>query len=64
MVTTEKDAVRLPEGFSPPLPLYFLRVEIELLRGAEDFEEAVSRICFPRKAVRSTRPGIEPAIPA
>jgi tetraacyldisaccharide 4'-kinase len=47
IVTTEKDAVRLPDGFESKLPVYFLRLEIEILSGAADFEEAASRICFP-----------------
>ena len=46
IVTTEKDAVRIPEDQEFPLPLYFLRLEIEILRGVEDFDEAVSKICF------------------
>lgn len=48
LVTTEKDAVRLAENYPCPLPLYYLRLEIEILRGAADFDEAVSRICFPQ----------------
>lgn len=47
IVTTEKDAVRLPAGLACPRPLYFLRLEIELIRGAADFNEAVGKICFP-----------------
>ncbi|MGJ3242084.1 MAG: tetraacyldisaccharide 4'-kinase [Opitutales bacterium] len=47
IVTTEKDAVRLPVDCDPGLPLYFLRLEIAILDGAEDFDEAVERICFP-----------------
>lgn len=47
LVTTEKDAVRISERVSCPLPIYYLRLEIEILRGAGDFEEAVARICFP-----------------
>jgi len=47
IVTTEKDAVRLPPDRAFPMPLYYLRLEIEILRGSKDFEEAVSRICFP-----------------
>ncbi len=47
VVTTEKDAVRIPEDFRPALPFYYLRVEIGIISGAKDFEEAVSRICFP-----------------
>jgi tetraacyldisaccharide 4'-kinase len=49
VVTTEKDAVRIVETRECPLPLYYLRLEIEILRGAADFDEAVSRICFPAK---------------
>lgn len=48
LVTTEKDAVRIPAAFLPTIPFYFLRVEIDLLGGANSFEEAVRRICFPR----------------
>jgi len=46
LVITEKDAVRLPEGLPCPVPVYYLRLEIEILRGAADFDEAVGRICF------------------
>ena len=48
LVTTEKDAVRIAENLHCPLPLYYLRLEIDILRGAADFDEAVSRICFPQ----------------
>jgi len=47
MITTEKDAVRLAVAEKFPLPLYYLRLEIEILRGAADFQEAVGKICFP-----------------
>jgi tetraacyldisaccharide 4'-kinase len=50
LVTTEKDAVRIAENHACPLPLYYLRLEIEILRGAADFDEAVGRICFPSDA--------------
>ncbi len=53
IVTTEKDAVRIPTGYEPPLPLYYLRLEIEIIHGAADFDEAVSRICFPETAART-----------
>ncbi|MGB0416531.1 MAG: tetraacyldisaccharide 4'-kinase [Coraliomargarita sp.] len=48
IVTTEKDAVRLYEDIKPPIPLYFLRLEIDILSGEEDFEHAAARICLPR----------------
>jgi tetraacyldisaccharide 4'-kinase len=53
LVTTEKDAVRIPEGYACPLPLYYLRLEIEIIRGAADFDEAVGRICFPQSGSRA-----------
>lgn len=56
LVITEKDAVRLPEGLPCPVPVYYLRLEIEIIRGAADFDEAVSRICFapgPRDSLAS-----------
>ena len=34
LTTTEKDAVRIPEGRTWPLPVYYLRLEIELISGA------------------------------
>ncbi|MFH1066735.1 MAG: tetraacyldisaccharide 4'-kinase [bacterium] len=45
LVTTEKDAVRLPKVHRGDLPVYFLRVEIDLQGGKETFEECVLRIC-------------------
>ncbi|HEY0946986.1 MAG TPA: tetraacyldisaccharide 4'-kinase [Opitutaceae bacterium] len=47
VVTTEKDAVRIPDEMICPVPLYYLRLEIDIIRGASDFDEAVGRICFP-----------------
>lgn len=47
LVTTEKDAVRIPKDPPRTIPLYYLRLEIEILSGDKDFERAVSRICFP-----------------
>lgn len=50
IVTTEKDAVRLPLDETVPANLYFLRLEIDILSGANDFDKAVDRICFPGRA--------------
>jgi len=47
LVTTEKDAVRLSADAGFQLPVYYLRLEIDILSGAQDFEEAVERVCFP-----------------
>ena len=50
VVTTEKDAVRFPAFEKTLLPVYFLRIEIEVLRGAEALDECVGRICHPQGA--------------
>lgn len=55
VVTTEKDAVRIPLNHKPKVPFYYLRLEIEILSGVSDFDEAVSRICFPKKKMPATR---------
>ncbi len=46
LITTEKDAVRFPHIERRDLPIYYLRVEIEMLSGAEAFREWIQRICF------------------
>jgi len=46
IVTTEKDAVRFPRLDRRDVPLFFLRVDIEILSGQEDFRSCISRICF------------------
>lgn len=46
IITTEKDAVRFPRLDRCDLPVYFLRVDIELLSGTEDFNACIARICF------------------
>ncbi len=46
LITTEKDAVRFPLLERRDLPVYFLRVEIEMLSGADEFHAWINRICF------------------
>ena len=46
ILTTEKDAVRFPKLERLDVPVYYLRVEIEMLSGAEAFNDWISRICF------------------
>lgn len=46
VVTTEKDAVRFPRLTNVAVPVYYLRIEIEILKGAENFHDAVAHICF------------------
>jgi tetraacyldisaccharide 4'-kinase len=64
IVTTEKDAVRITDAAACPLPLYYLRLEIEILRGADDFRDAVGKICFPRGRPANEEPEVAaPAVP-
>ncbi len=56
IVTTEKDAVRLFEDMESPVPVYYLRLEIDILSGGEDFEAAAARICLPRNKQPSINP--------
>ncbi|HOC55595.1 MAG TPA: tetraacyldisaccharide 4'-kinase [Verrucomicrobiota bacterium] len=46
IVTTQKDAVRFPKIDRRDLPIRFMRVEIKILRGADDFQDCVRKICF------------------
>ncbi|CAN5450236.1 tetraacyldisaccharide 4'-kinase [soil metagenome] len=55
IVTTEKDAVRFPRLLAPEVPIYFLRVEIEILSGHESWEHCVARICKPQPLLSPQR---------
>jgi len=46
IITTQKDAVRFPKIDRRDLPIYFVRVEIKILKGAKDFQDCVRQICF------------------
>src|SRR3954469_12667047 len=48
VVTTEKDAVRFPLLVKTEVPIFFLRVEIEILSGHETWEHCLPRICKPQ----------------
>ena len=45
VITTEKDSVRFPRLGKRPLPVYFLRVEIEIIRGHDAFQRCVAQMC-------------------
>ena len=45
ILTTEKDAVRFPKIDRRDIPIHYLRVEIRIVDGAKDFDEAVAKIC-------------------
>ena len=55
IVTTEKDAVRFPQLSKVEVPIYFLRVEIEILSGHESWEHCVARICQPQPMLSPER---------
>ena len=46
IVTTQKDAVRFPKIDRRDLPILFMRVEIKIVSGANDFHDCVRKICF------------------
>ena len=46
LVTTEKDAVRFPRLETTPVRCLYLRIAIEILSGAESFDQIINRICF------------------
>jgi len=46
IITTQKDAVRFPKLDRRDLPILFMRVEIQIVSGADDFRDCVRRICF------------------
>jgi tetraacyldisaccharide 4'-kinase len=46
IITTQKDAVRFPKIDRRDVPFYFMRVEIQIVAGANDFQDCVRKICF------------------
>jgi len=46
IITTQKDAVRFPKIDRRDLLIYFMRVEIQIISGANDFHDCVRKICF------------------
>jgi tetraacyldisaccharide 4'-kinase len=53
IVTTEKDAVRFPRPSSIDVPIYFLRIEVEILRGREIWDDLIQRLCLPQPVFES-----------
>jgi tetraacyldisaccharide 4'-kinase len=47
IVTTEKDAVRFPHPTEVNVPIYFLRIEVQILSGKESWDAMVERLCNP-----------------
>ena len=57
IVTTEKDSVRMPRlpEAEVKVPIYFLRVEIDIVTGHETWEHCVNRICKPQPMLSAER---------
>jgi len=55
IVTTEKDAVRIPRILDPEVPLYYLRVEIEILAGQAAWDRFVDRLTRPQPLIPPQR---------
>ncbi|MBT8038015.1 MAG: tetraacyldisaccharide 4'-kinase [Verrucomicrobiae bacterium] len=45
IITTEKDAVRFMKPNELDVPVYFLRIEVDILKGQEVWDRLVDRIC-------------------
>ncbi|BCU77192.1 tetraacyldisaccharide 4'-kinase [Luteolibacter sp. LG18] len=45
IVTTEKDAVRFPRPAQIEVPVYFLRIEVQILKGHDVWERLIDRLC-------------------
>ncbi len=43
VITTEKDAVRIPKDYTCALPTFFLKIEINILDGESLLEQAITR---------------------
>jgi tetraacyldisaccharide 4'-kinase len=51
IITTEKDAVRIPRILDPEVPIYYLRVEIEILGGQETWVRFVERLTTRQRVI-------------
>ena len=45
IITTEKDAVRFLKPEEMDVPIYFLRIEIDILEGRDKWDRMIDRIC-------------------
>jgi tetraacyldisaccharide 4'-kinase len=56
VITTEKDSVRFPYRMEDlEVPIYYLRVEIEILNGHHSWENLVGQLCAPQPVIPSER---------
>ena len=45
ILTTEKDAVRFPRPTELDVPVYFLRIEVDILKGQDVWDRLIDRVC-------------------
>ncbi len=45
IITTEKDAVRYPRATLAEVPVWFLRIEVEILAGREHWQHMIDHVC-------------------
>jgi len=55
IITTEKDAVRIPRILEPEVPIFYLRVEIEILAGQESWQRFIERLTSKQPVVAPQR---------
>jgi tetraacyldisaccharide 4'-kinase len=55
IITTEKDAVRIPRILEAEVPIYYLRVEIEILGGQRTWAKFVERLTTKRPVIAPVR---------
>jgi tetraacyldisaccharide 4'-kinase len=56
IITTEKDSVRFPYRFQTiDVPIYYLRIEVEIINGHENWQAFVDRLCEPQPLLSPQR---------
>jgi tetraacyldisaccharide 4'-kinase len=51
ILTTEKDAVRMPRLLNQEVPVLYLRIEIEILKGHEEWDLMLSQLARPEAPI-------------
>lgn len=51
VLTTEKDAVRMPRLFNQEIPIRYLRIDIEIVRGQEHWDRMIAQLVHPPRPV-------------
>jgi tetraacyldisaccharide 4'-kinase len=51
VLTTEKDAVRMPRLMNQEIPIRYLRIEIEILKGQEEWDRLIDSLISPPRPV-------------